>query len=317
MSDVHQRQVCVEAPVYFPSVTESLFGIHVQPASGALGPPVLIASGGLTGTSTVGRNQMFVRLSHQLAEDGLPSMRLDYHGIGESTGLLSEFRLDAEQPFVDDLLGAARWLEAQGARRLFLVGKCFGSRMALATSGELLDRLDGVVLIGAPLRNFGKGERTVTRLATELSLVDYLKRALKPEVLRGLGQARNRRTYTRAALAKLRHVAQRARPSTAAREGANRWTSPAFLDRLEALVDHKIPVVLVYGVDDDFYQDFQRARQQGRLRDLLERGGTGISVTTTPGQVAGFVQVEVQDAIIEATCAALRQWSGGTGRARP
>lgn len=299
-----------QAPVFFPSGDDTIFGIVTTAVGGRAGPAgsgVVIASGGLTGTSTVGRNQLYVRLARDLAADGFPSLRFDYHGMGESTGVLEEFRLDAEAPFVEDILGAARCLAELGATETILLGKCFGSRMALSSAGDL-DSLAGVILIGPPVRDFGKGERTVARLATELNTVAFLRKALRPAVLRNLADRRHRTVYLRAATAKLRAVSARLRQAPAAkgREQAF-WVSPRFFSPLEELVERGVPVQLIYGVDDDFYQDFRKASRNGRLAELLERAGPLVEVTEIEGLVRGFAHASGQAAII----AAARQWLQG------
>lgn len=290
-----------DVPAFFPAGHETLFGVFCRAAATKLdGTGVLISSGGLTGTSTVGRNQMFVRLARRLASTGVHSLRFDYHGIGESTGVLDEFRLDADQPFVDDILGACHWMQGQGVERLVLLGKCFGSRMALSAAVSV-GRLDGLVLIGVPVRDFGTGERAVTRLATELSVMDYVRRSLRPEVIRRLGDARHRKAYLRAATAKARVLTARLSGRSRSSDGPL-WISPNFVRPLEALVARAVPVQLVYGVEDEFYKDFQKASQHDPLRAILERAGDSLTVTTTPGQVRGFVQADVQDTIVDAAC---------------
>lgn len=291
---------CEEAPAYFPAGSETLFGISCRAGGSANRTGVLISSGGLTGTSTVGRNQMFVRLARRLAGLGFPNLRFDYHGIGQSTGVLEEFRLDATEPFVDDIRGAADWLLGQGVDRMILLGKCFGSRMAL-TAAAALPSISGLVLVGAPVRDFGTGEKAITRLATELTTLDFARRGLRLKTLRKLADPRHRRAYARAVAAKLRVL--RTRPDEAGPEPEDAsWVSPHFLRPLSTVLERGVPVQLVYGVDDEFYSDFLVAREQGRLNRLLARFPQQVDVTTTPGQVRGFAQLDVQDAIIDVAC---------------
>lgn len=285
-------------PVYFPAGDETLFGVFTQADTpGSTG--VLVASGGLTGTSTVGRNQLYVQLSRGLAADGYHSLRFDYHGMGESTGILEEFRLDAEGPFVDDLVGAAGWMRQQGMDEIVLLGKCFGSRMGLSAVSRL-GPLGGVVLIGPPVRDFGKGERAVARLATDLSARDILRRVLRPEVVRKLADPRHRAVYTRAAMAKVRAIAARLDRTPDRRPDDMAWVSRRFFEPLASLVDQRVPVQLIYGVDDDFYQDFLKASQRGRLAELLARAGPMIEVSEVHGLVRGYAHAGGQQAIIEA-----------------
>lgn len=295
-----------ESPAFFPAGDEVLFGITTRAEGEVPDPPaVLIVSGGLTGTSTVGRNQMYVALARDLAADGFPSMRFDYHGMGESTGQIDEFKLDAEGPFVDDITGAVRFLEGQGLDRVVLVGKCFGSRMALSATGEV-SGLAGLVLMSPPVRDFGRGEKLVVKMATEMSVTDYIRRAVSLNVARGLLQARQRRVYMRAGKAKLRAMAARRRSDNRGAEGKASglyWVSPKFLEPLRAVVERRLPVLILYGDQDDFYSDFLQARQ-GPLGALLADAGELVELAVVPGEVSGFVQGPVQDAINNAT----RSW---------
>lgn len=292
-----------EIPVFFTAGGESLFGIVAEPATGAGTTGVVIVSGGLTGTSTVGRNQLYVWLARQLAADGFPSIRFDYHGMGESTGRLDEFRLDTEEPFVDDILAAAHCLRGHGVERIVLLGKCFGSRMALAATGQI-GELDGVVLIGPPVRDFGKGERTVVRLATELTARQWLQRALRPETVRNLADKRRRTDYRRAAVAKGRAmVARRRRRRRHGQRTGDFWVSSRFVDPLWRLAERRVPVQLVYG-DDNFYRDFRTASRQGALAELLGDPTALVTISEVPGLARGFVQGPGQEAII----GTIRSW---------
>lgn len=292
-----------EFPFFVDAGGETVFGIFTR-VGNPDAPGVAIMSGGLTGTSTIGRNRMFVRLARDLAGRGYHSIRLDYHGMGESTGTIEEFRLDAEQPFVDDIVGAVRWMQDQGVSRVIAVGKCFGSRMTLSSTPHI-DALDGVVLIGPPVRDFGKGEKSVARLANELTMWGYFRRACRVEVAKGLFDPRRRRAYKLAARAKLRVVKSRIRRTRVAAGTPNdsSGVSRKFIEPLEDLVRRRVPVQFVYGDEDEFYAEFLKAKA-GRLGRVLEQAGPLVEVTVLSGQVRGFAQGQVQDGIIDAA----RDW---------
>lgn len=309
MTTTSKQVQCEETPVFFPAGSESLFGIYSQVNGLRNRTGVLISSGGLTGTSTVGRNQMFVRLAHRLAGAGFPTLRFDYHGIGESTGILEEFRLDVADPFVDDIRGGAAWMLANHVERLVIFGKCFGSRMALAAAPSI-ENLDGVILVGVPVRDFGTGERAIARLATELTIADFARRALKPQSIRKLADPKHRNTYAKAATAKLKVLGQRVRGETKSPDDGPSWVSPFFAGPLTALLERGIPLQFVFGVEDEFYQDFLSASDRGVLSQLRDDFDSQITVSLTPGQVRGFAQVNVQDAIVEVACGWIERQNG-------
>jgi pimeloyl-ACP methyl ester carboxylesterase len=297
---VERAGLVVDEPVYFPAGAEMLFGVHTAPAVESGAPAIVIVSGGLTGTSTVGRNQMYVSLARAAAADGHRSLRFDYHGIGESTGVLDEFSLESDGPFVDDIVGAGSWLLDRGAERFVLLGKCFGSRMTLGAVPWFEGRLDGVVLIGPPVLDFGRGEKVVARLAVQLSVGDYVRRAVRPAVIANLRSAKHRAGYARAARAKWR--ALRAPGERSGDGGAA--VSRRFIEPLRRLIEAGVPVQLIYGVDDEFYADFCRASEAGPLARLLHDAGDLVEVTEVTGLVRGFASETGQEAIIEAA----RDW---------
>jgi pimeloyl-ACP methyl ester carboxylesterase len=67
----------------------------------------------------------------------VPSIRLDYHGVGDSTGRVV---LELEVPLDTDANGAADLLKAAtGVSRLAFVATCFGGRTAMAAAAQRED----------------------------------------------------------------------------------------------------------------------------------------------------------------------------------
>lgn len=282
-------------PVFFPAAGETVFGIFTA-APQPNGRAVLILSGGLHGTSTVGRNRIFLRLTSRLVADGFHVMRFDYHGIGESTGRAVSFGSD--EPFKDDAVGAIRWMQGQGITDFVLVGKCFGARMAWASAAEV-EGLDAVVAVDSPMRHYGKQERTITGQA-ERSLAELTGRALRLRTMGGLVDPKRRAAYRRITRAKARQLVDRlpggsARRADAALDGVSR----RLVSSVEALVDRRVPVLFLYGTDDRGYREFEAARE-GRLGQLIDEAGTAVEVRTIAGEVEGFAYVDIQDALIDA-----------------
>ncbi|HSK01877.1 MAG TPA: hypothetical protein VK932_11575, partial [Kofleriaceae bacterium] len=97
----------------------------------------------------VGPHRLHVALARRLAGRGLPALRLDLGGIGDSlaTSHAATFRESA----VADTRAAMTGLEgALGARRFVLFGICAGADNALATA-LVDDRVAGVVLVDAAI----------------------------------------------------------------------------------------------------------------------------------------------------------------------
>jgi alpha/beta superfamily hydrolase len=282
-----------ETPLFFAAGEDVLFGILTSPTADARGVAVVVAAGGGTPLST-SVNGLSVRLCRGISRYGFHAFRFDYHGVGESTGTLDRFHLG--EPYVRDLAAAVECLRDQGIRRYVLLGSCFGARTALATAPST-EGLEGVILISPPTRDFEMGERISTRMAAELGIGEYVRRAMTRRALAGLLQRDRRRAYTRLAKEKLRHAAGSRNGDSGDRQ-ARYEVSPGFLEPLRALVERGVPVSIFYGDAEDFFADFERARS-GALGRILEAAGETIAVTTIPGEIHGFEQVEAQEKVLD------------------
>lgn len=119
-----------EYPVFVPANGERLAGVVCAP-SGEIEDLGVVLLTGANYTRTH-RNRMWVRAARELAERGVPSIRFDYHGVGDSTGRVVielEVALDADANGAADLLKATT-----GVSRLAFVATCFGGRTAVAAA---------------------------------------------------------------------------------------------------------------------------------------------------------------------------------------
>ena len=285
-----------ETLLFFEAGEESLFGIFTRPTVEPLGVAVIVLPGG--GGGTTNRNGISVRLCRRLAAEGYHALRFDYHGIGESTGVVEQFRVD--EPFVEDLEGAVRWVKAQGIDKIVLFGNCFGARTALSYAPEV-EGLEGVALGSPGPRDFAMGERTSTRLAIEWSLWDYIAKGLRPQTVRELFDPKRRAKMARIIRTKRKALSAKVRRRVGlAVEHDPRLVpvSPLFLEPLEALVQKRVPVLFIYGEEDDFFAEFKRA-QSGRLGKILARGAGHVEIRTLPGEVHGFARTKAQGPVID------------------
>jgi pimeloyl-ACP methyl ester carboxylesterase len=292
-----QELTLVHRPVFFPAGRETVFGLFT-PAPAAKGPGVVILSGGLHGTSTVGRNRTFLRLAERLASAGYPVLRFDYHGIGESTGLAGGFGSDA--PFATDAVAAARWMEDQGIDQIVLLGKCFGARLAWAAAGDVRG-LAGVVAIDSPMHHYGKGERRITE-HVRAGTVELVRRTVRPETLRGLLDPKRRRSYQHVAQAKVRALRNRVSGDSSTDGDYSDRVSRSLVSSFERLVERRVPVLFLYGSQDKAYHAFAHARE-GPLGRLIERAGSLTDVQTIAGEVEGFAYAELQERVVDTAIA--------------
>lgn len=85
------------------------------------------------------------RISRALAERGVGVLRFDFTGLGESEGVFGQ-GLSGD---IQDVVCAARAMEATGRTPRLLIGHSFGGAAALAAAGAL-DAVAAVAVIGTP-----------------------------------------------------------------------------------------------------------------------------------------------------------------------
>ncbi|CAN5715323.1 hypothetical protein BH18ACT15_BH18ACT15_03960 [soil metagenome] len=277
-----------EVPVYIPAGEETLFGVVTTPESAPNGTAVIILSGGDEIPST-NRNRVSVRLARRLAAQGYHALRLDYRGIGESTGEDAGYSL--KRLAVEDLRAAVQWLEGVSVADVVLVGSCFGARTCLAFAGEIVE-LRGIALISIPVIDTRPAEVT----SVPLSLFVRRMRSRKP--IRGLfrfdkpaHRARSARIVATGLRLSWRSLVSRWRA-----EGGDRWVSGSFVDALVSIIGRGIPTLILYGSDEHDYREFCKARE-GRLNDILAKGRRFVRVSVLPGEVHAFAEVELQHAV--------------------
>lgn len=166
-----------EFPVFIPAGDERLAAVLCAPRGAIREPGVVLLSGG--NYTRTHRNRMWVRAARGLAARGHPSIRLDYHGVGDSTGEIRAFRLDT--PLEDDALAAAEFLRrAAGIRAILPVATCFGGRTALAAAAGDLAAVGAVVFpvpvggnVAAPLRRRTRFKLRMRRMRAGQALLDH------------------------------------------------------------------------------------------------------------------------------------------------
>jgi alpha/beta superfamily hydrolase len=152
-----------EFPVFFPMGSDHLLGIVCAPEKSETDTGVVLLTGGNYTRSH--RNRMWVTAARVLAEAGFPSIRVDYHGVGDSTG---RARFDMEEPFVEDAVAAADFLtEATGVSRLTFLATCFGGRTAMAAAAR---HEKGVMATIFPVPLFAPRSRTQVPLRTKVKV---------------------------------------------------------------------------------------------------------------------------------------------------
>jgi pimeloyl-ACP methyl ester carboxylesterase len=283
-----------EVPVFFDTSEARLFGIVTLPTDEPAHTGLVVLPGA-GATFTVNRNRLSVRLARALAPMGYAVLRLDYHGVGESTGTIVE-RFHLNRPFADDVVAGVGALREMGVRPVILAGSCFGGRCAL-TAAARLDDVEAVVLLATSVRDYAQGEGRRSDAAARWGMGRFVREALRPRRMRRLLDPQARRSYRRYAGAKLRSVGHRARPAD--------LVSPVFEQPFRTLLDRRVPILQLFGEEDRSLAEYLEAAS-GPLADALGRAGDLVDVRTVPGEVNGFLTPPIQDAVIDAIAA----WAG-------
>jgi uncharacterized protein len=278
---------------------EEIFGVVTDPTADPRGVAAFVLTGGAFVGAT-NRNRVSVRIARHLAGLGFHAVRMDYHGVGDSTGDIDTYTLD--DPWVEDILPAVLMLQERGIDEFVFIGTtCFGARTALSTAARVAN-VRGVVLLAAPIRDFPYSKNPDTT-----STRHYLGRALSPSTLRALRDPRKRHEYASVVRWKLRSAWRRVRSRLGPRAAGGApapvadGISPTYYDPLSALAKRGVPVLIGYGLDDQFYREFTESRTSPRLSALLDAPGTSVEVRTVPGSIHSLRRISAQDAILELT----------------
>ena len=284
-----------EVPVFVPAAGDRLFGVLTQPTVAPLGCAAIVLPAGTSPLSTA-RNQVPVRICRDLAALGYHAMRIDYHGAGESTGTLEAISLG--DPFIEDVMGAVQWLRQQGLNRFVFIGSCFGARTALAIAPQV-EGMTGAILMSMPVADLGVGDRSGVDAALEWGFTTYLRKTLRLRTIRGLFDPHHRRVYARYVRAKWKMLVTRHGPGRRRPRDWRDLTSPKIIQAMQDIARRRVPVLMLYGVDDGYRQGFLQARE-GELGRVLRSARQTVKYQTVPGQLHGFTRLEAQDLAITA-----------------
>ncbi len=284
-----------ETPFFVRAGGEDIFGVLTAPTTEPKGTAALILSGGAYVGAT-NRNRVSVRIARDLAAMGFHSVRMDYHGVGDSTGEIDTYPL--HEPFVEDILPAVTAMQERGVDDCVLVGTtCFGARTALSTAVKI-GNLSGVVLLAAPIRDYPYSVNPDFTPAQH-----YIKQALSRRTLATLRDPAKRRQYATTARWKAAAAAGKVRSRFVSTEPAPvaDGMSSTFYEPLAQLAERGVPVLIGYGVEDQFYSEFVAARAKPRLGRLLDAPGSRIDVRTVEGSIHALRRISAQDAMVTLT----------------
>jgi pimeloyl-ACP methyl ester carboxylesterase len=282
-----------ETPVFIPADNHQIFGILTRPSVEPNGICVVLLLGGVFSLS-ITRNRLSVTLARKLAAQGYHVFRMDFHGVGESTGSFDESRL--AKPWVVDLRAALGWLRNEGMSEFVLLGHCFGGRTCLATTPEIPE-LRALALIAVPVMDYNHHELAVKN-RSQLPAGQFVRRAARASVLRGIFRRRDRRRYRHILRAKMR------KRGAGGSEMPWEQASPHYMGFLAGVIERRVPTLLAFGTEC-LAGDFDRARE-GKLGKLLKRGEGFLEVHRFDRMAHGFPNLASQ----EESVALIEDWLG-------
>lgn len=286
-----------ETLAFVPSPVGELFAVLTEPTAPARGVAVVIFSSGHWVTS-IGANRTYVRLARELAALGYHAVRFDYGGIGESSGPTREYRVST--PFVEDAEAIVAWLRQRGLRRFVFMGPCYGARVAMAVAVRTPE-VEAVGLFPPVTREYVHNERVESLPARVV-----VRRLLRIKTVRGLRDPSRRKRYARVFRNRLRRFVKRLRGGGGEdRRPPFQWIAASFLNELSELVDRKVPLLLLMGDEDDFYESYIHGTS-GPLGAVLDRGSDRLTTEIFPGHTHGLASMAVQDAVV----GSLLRWLG-------
>jgi uncharacterized protein len=223
----------------------------------------------------VGPECLYRAMAKRFVACGLPVLRFDFHGLGDSEGELREEQLrDVYNQvqvgrFVDDVYDTMDWMQrTQGTKRFILSGLCGGAITGLFAGRD--PRVIGLLSLGIPTVLTG-GAADASRYMTrgEIGRVRgrYLRRLLSPQAwMRFLTFKADNRLIRRLIVETFYKKAPAPVAATpqAEADDTNPLLAPAFFHML----DTKRPMLLVFGGNDRLQFEFEEkftARHRERL----------------------------------------------------
>ena len=257
-----------------------LFGILHTPASAPPGKlVVLLLSPGTK--MRVGPQRLYVQVTSRLLQLGLSVLRFDFHGLGDSEGLLPENQLrDVYNHvevgrFVDDTIDAMNWMQqTYGCEQFLLAGLCGGAVTGLLT-GERDPRVAGLLAIGiTPVLSASVADASMYMTIGQLEVQQqmYLRRLLSPQAwIRLISFQADNRLIRRMLGHWLRRATGRARDSAAVQQGENDNANPRFPPAFFKMLSSRRPMLLVFGGSDRLHWEYEEkfvARHRERLATM-------------------------------------------------
>ena len=251
-----------------------LFGILHQPdRPPATDVAVILLSPGVK--MRVGPECLYRRMTDVMVELGIPVLRFDFFGLGDSEGVIEEeFLKDVYNHievgrFVDDTLDAMNWMEERyGTKRFVLSGLCGGAITGLLT-GSRDSRVAGLLALGiTPLLASRAADPSLYMSSGQLTHLrrGYIRNLMNPSSwMRLLTMKSDYRALWRSLVQPLKKKLAARKVPAASAEGAaapaavpeHDNASPLFPPAFFKMLATQRPMLLIFGGSDRLRWDFE------------------------------------------------------------
>jgi hypothetical protein len=261
-----------------------------EPAGGAAGAPfaaLLLCSGVKT---RVAPHRLYRKLAATFVARGIPVLRVDFAGLGDSEGewpdpsLDSIYGLTERGHCVDDVRCAFDWLEARCGIRRFIAGGLCGAAVTALHLAPQDPRLAGHYANRLPATYLGSGAKpALTARELRLYRMRYLRKLVAPSSwLRFLSLKSDYRLMLRMAGEAL-GLRKRAAPARNAAAGpAPRDLNPYIALGLFSMLGAGRPALVMFGEDDPLRYAFEERFMQTHWSALEQHQGL-FSYAVIPG----------------------------------
>ena len=155
-----------EYPVFVPVGDHHIAAIVTIPEGDPRGVVVFTTGGG--GAPRSQRFRLWTKAARELALQGIASVRMEYPGVGDSTGI-GRIGLGWSKLPVDDVIEVARFaMSVVGTDQLGLCGNCAGARSSIRAADSLPECRSLALFWLKPLASVDRGTRKGSRRAHQV-----------------------------------------------------------------------------------------------------------------------------------------------------
>jgi uncharacterized protein len=245
----------------------ALFGLLHQPAVSRTDVGIILLSPGVKGR--VAPHRLYNKMASAFCELGFPVLRFDFHGLGDSEGVVTEamladfYRTVQFGRYVEDTHRAIEWMQENCGCDRFVLGGLCGGAITGVLAGAGHEKVAGILGLGLPVILDGSDvDKTLHMTVGQLNglRVRYFRKLLRPAAwLRLLTFRTDIRLLFRSMLAPFRKraVTAGARDDSLAKQALASNQNPCFPPAIMRLLSDSRSVLLIFSGSDRLHWEFE------------------------------------------------------------